>query len=304
MNGKSLFFSLCGLISTHAIATTQLLYCNGCTGGAKQTAAMNTHFVGNVYVGDTATQEVDAFSVYSDINDSVTPHVREWYADAFVPVDPYLSTVNSAITFYKASPVGWKKSMKLTSAGVLSGTGASYTGTPYPDQTKNVYNVIDSGVDQNNLLNWTSSSMQAMISDFLRGQLVRLTSEFHVVDQNALPSITVTITFADTSKINVLVDYSTSPTSYTIDPKSGRDSHNNNVPATKQAATCSTGGQNGICTYDFDGPGNPTDRQHWQQRMILLGVQVSGGPGSGGKWACVVTGEGENTVYSCSYEPG
>jgi len=300
----SLLFVALSLISLNASAVTQvpLIWCNGCTASAKQTAAMNLHMPGTVYVGDTTAQRVDAFNVWSDINDSVTPYVREWNADTTSTAEPYLSTAQRMIAFYNAAPKGWKKNLTITTAGTVSGTGVNESYISYSDRSKNVYNVIDPGVDQNNLKLWIGNTLTAFFQGAVEGAL-QIAEAFHVVDANAITKVVVTVKFDDGSQIDVDVDYSTTTISYKIDSTTGIDSHHNNVPPTLAAATCSIGGDHGICTYDFDGPGNPSGKQNWQSRMTLLGVTVQSAPTSGGHWACVKTGDGPSAVYSCQWVP-
>lgn len=301
-------------VNAHAVTQLPLLWCDNCTDSQKASATLTYPAGSLVYVADAINQTVDSYQVYTDsrYNSAIMSSAQKqgimpaaiaskaalWFA----PTEPYRSYANSLIAFYSLAPKGWYKSIKLATTGVLTHGGAYDLSAPYSDRTINVYDVIDPGPNQNNLTSWIANSTGSWMNQ-QSVNLTNLASAFHIVDNNRLPKFEITIKFDDGSQINVKVDLSTTNPHYTIDPKTGIDSHHNNVPATRAAATCSTTGDPGICNYSFDGPGNPTDKQDWQSRMTLLGVTVQGGASSGGHWACTVTGEGPNAVYSCQWFP-
>ena len=306
MKGKLLCSTLIlmGAVQAHATTLLPLAFCTGCSAAQEESTALSMG-LGNVYVADVQARTVNAYSVYADVDDSTRPPTHVRYADLTPGSEPYLSAARGAVNFYNMAPKGWTKSLNLSTSGVLSGSGVNDIVVPYSDGTKNVYNVIDPGVPQNSLTNWVKNSAGSYANGYMMN-FIGLAGTFHVVDMTAVQKIVITVTFQDGSKIDIDADFSTTNPTYTVDPKSGRDSHGNNVPATRQAATCSTGGQNGICTYNFDGPGNPTDLPNWTQRMQRFGVTIgTGGTGGSphGTWACVSTGEGENTVYYCQFIP-
>jgi hypothetical protein len=168
----------------------------------------------------------------------------------------------------------------------------------YPDQMKNVYDVINPGPNQNFLTSWASHEMDSVMNRWSIDLM-----NFLAGDISKLPRLNVIVKFDDGSRIMVDADRRTVHANYTVDENSGRDSHNNYVPATQAAATCSTGGKHGICRYSFDGDGNPNDKKRWERQMTLLGVTIQGGAGSGEHWACIMSGEESNAVYLCRRFP-
>ncbi|HEX6834793.1 MAG TPA: hypothetical protein VF132_14745 [Rudaea sp.] len=289
--------------AVHAVPQLPLLYCNSCSEAAKENLALDQPAGTKVYISDLVTQTVEAYSVTTDRDDSKSPPRQVKIADSIAPSEPYLSTAKAAIAFYHQAPIGWTKHLTLTTAGTISGTGASDIVTSYPDKTKNVYNVILPGRDQNVLTDWTKNSLAQFVNSAAEN-VISLAANFHIVDLSTVTKFVITVKFEDGSHVDIAVDYSVTNPRYSIDPKSGRDSHNNNVPTTREAATCVSDGGHGACTFDFDSPtGNPGDRSSWATLMTMLGVGVGAGSSAGGHWACTSAGEGASAVYSCQEVP-
>ncbi|TLY50195.1 MAG: hypothetical protein E6K53_11335 [Gammaproteobacteria bacterium] len=282
-----------------------------------QDAAKNaTGPSGTVYVGNVTARIVQAYNVYTETDDSHYPYTHVKIADPVSGTSPYQDVGNSLIAFYYSAPVGWSKSYaadldgnvaassallavkaqaaKSTTVRVTNRSGAKPQGlySPYPNSNINVYDIINPGVGQNNLTDWASGLAGTFMNGF--GQdLVNLAATFKLADLSHDYKIEIQINFNDGSHITLKEDFSTTNPKITVDPTSGRDSHNNNVPSM-------TDPNAGISTYDFSGPGNPTDYWNWRSQMALLGFQISDTPSSGTHgWACTVTGSGPSAVYSC-----
>lgn len=300
--GGLLFSSICANANTVPLA-----WCDGCTATQMQDTAKAQVGAagGTVYVGNLSTRAVQAYYVHTEVDDTGSPpypHIK--HADPVIGTSPYQDVGNALISYYYAAPAGWEKSLGANLGGSFSGPQANFISAPYGnDRNINVYDVINPGVAQNNLTDW-AKGWKTTYMNYIGVNLTGVLQAFKAVDTSHLPSIRVEITFNDGSRITLKEDFTTDPPTVTADETSGRDSHNNNVPATKAAATCN----GGVCTYSFDGPGNPTDFQNWNKQMNLLGFTVVGGSGSTGGgsggwhgWACVKSGDGEKAVYTCTY---
>ncbi len=304
---KHLFTTAALLLAATASVRAEmptLIYCNGCD-DAEESAAAVSAGLGTVYVSDLVAKSVNAYSVFIDVDDSTRPPARIKEASRITPTEPFLTVAKGANAFYNYGAKGWNKSVTLTSSGKFTGLGAADVVSAYPDPNKNVYDFIDPGPTQNSLISWTKNGTSQVMNRIAIG-LIDIAATFHIVDSAAVPKLKIEVDFSDGSHISIDADFSTTNALFTVDPKSGLDSHGNNVPATKEAATCSTNGVHGICRFNFDGPGNPSDRGDWENRMWMLGVQVdsgsSGGGSSGhGTWACVKSGDGADAVYTCEF---
>jgi hypothetical protein len=263
------------MYASHAMAVTQtaLVWCDACTEAQKQTAARNQTPDQVVYVGDLSARNVRAYYVWLESDDSHTPPVRVKHADPTALQAPYQSAAGALIDFYFASPVGFKKQVTFN----------------YPDQNTNVYDVVISGPDQNNLTDWVSRQSYS-VSVEIRDRLVNVGSIFHISDASRIPTVEFTIGFTDGSYIDVQVDLSATNPRYKVVANSGRDSHNNNVLSTPSSAPQK---------FNFSSPGNVSDAADWLRQMGYLGY--SGGGGGGGVWVCTMKGGGSEPVtYKCA----
>lgn len=286
-----------------------LVWCEGCTSAQMQDTAKGAVASGTVYVGNPQAGIVQAYDVYSDVNDiGQPPYPRVKVADPVKGDAAYLEAAKGLVQYYNVAPVGWHKTVfaKLQPKTLVDAYGSTVgrLNSNYPDPDKNVYDTINPGVDQNNMKDYISSEVGSYAN--VLGMVGRFLAGVRVVDGSKVPAMQITVVFNDGSHIDVMVDFSTfyinDPTKIKVDvdDKSGVDSHNNNVPSMNADPDSAKG------TYRFNGPGNPTDQARWTQQMQWIGYGVGAGGGTGGTgtwhgWACVSTGSGENKVYTCTY---
>jgi hypothetical protein len=279
-----------------------LVWCDGCSTAQQATLAGAQVTSGTVYVGNTDAGTVHAFNVYIDENDGTSPPTRTKVADPVAGTSPYNQVGQAMINFHRQSPQGWHKSVVLTLDGNMRGAPyAKSLSVPYPDPTANVYTVINSGPNQVKLTNWAGGLVSTAFNA-AGSFLSSIGASFKLADVAHAPKIEVEVEFNDGSHIDLNEDFSSTNPKITVDNTSGIDSHNNHVPATRSAATCSAGGDHGVCEYSFNGPGNAGDYQNWKNQMGLLGVSVGGSSSGGGQWACVKVGDGDSAVYTCTYQ--
>lgn len=253
--GISLFLAC---VSAHAAVRPTLLWCDGCTAPQKRAKAATQPVGDTVYVGDTVANTFVAYSVGLLLDDTYSPP-RQVVSPHTIAADPALNSIEDALLdFYHAAPVGWHKSLQES----------------YPEQFINVYDVVPIGPAQNNLLDWVSNQTGVRLNE-IPIRVEQCVSFFRIGDASKMPTIRITVTFVDNSKIDIDVDYSTTNADFKIVENSGRDSHNNVVLSHR----VSTPGQ-----FDFRGPGNPSDYIDWQHWMTQLGYGI---PVSAGYyWAC------------------
>ena len=291
-------------VSVHAQTTPPVLvWCNGCGEAQKQDLAKHQYSnlqTGIVYVGDLNIRSYTAYDVYTDIDDShgAPPYPRIKYATATTPQSPYKDIVGAVIGYYYSGPVGWHKGIKIGTNGQVTGPVANTLTAPYDNPNVNVYDVINPGAAQNKLTDWVGKQAGTALN-YASHFMDTLGASFKLVDLSNAPTIQIEIQFSDGSHITVNEDFSSTNPKMLVDETSGRDSHNNNVPGMTSNKNADIG------TYDFDGPGNPTDYARWQQQMQWLGYTINtttgGSAGGWHGWACVKTGSGENEVYTCTY---
>lgn len=274
-------------ISAHAVGPTgpiTLTWCDSCTDAQMQQIATNVGYGDLIYV---LNGPANIYHVYS-------MGIANGHLTA-LPASGYFTNNNVAaglLSFYQAQPAGWHKSFLSNIHGNFEGTALSMS-LPYSHPSINVYDVINAGPEQNYLTDWLLGAPGTLGNQVSNG-LLNMASSFKLVDSSKLPTIEITVLFNDGSKITVKEDFSTTVAKATVDITSGRDSHNNNVPASKVAGVGS-----GVGMYNFSGPGNPTDSDSWRRQMGLFGYSFSG---SGLQWACTVVapvGGSGDAVYTC-----
>jgi hypothetical protein len=278
-----ILFGTLGFAET-ASAVPDLVWCQHCSPQQQAHAAIAAG-IGTVYVGDAVNKTINAYNVYTDVDDSKTPPVRTKVADLVAPDKTLVADLGNAIKFYNVQPVGWNK---------------HYNADVDVTKWKSVYNIINSGPNQNQFVNWTNGYAVVsadMVS--LLGDVVQSLATFHLVDQSAGPGLTGTYTFSDGSHVDFTFDPVTGKLK--LDPSTARDSHNNDVPyLVTDGQIHNLGGE-----HDFNAnAGSPTDQQNFLNQLGRLAVQIihtgnGGSPHHG--WACTKSGDGPDAVWTCQY---
>lgn len=276
-------------ISAHAQGNQPaLMWCDGCSDAQKKALVLST-WQESLYIADLTAHSVRAYQIVNFDNGPKKPGTQpspdDPYAAEVTAVSPYKDAGNALVSFYYASPVGWSKGLNANSAGVVrSSDGVQRaTGVPYSKPGVNVYDVVLPGPDQNNLTDWVEGLTSAFLNS-IPANVEAIASTFKIIDAGRMPLVQFTINFDDGSHIDVKEDFSTASAKATVVPDTGRDSHNNNVPSTKQSAL---GGAQGASVYKFGGGGNPSDYGNWLNMMNLWDIPVTGGGG------------GTETTYKC-----
>lgn len=280
---------LAGLaISAEAETPPVLVWCDGCSDAQMQQTAKSAIGSGTVYVGNINSRTVQAYSVYSESETNLKAggtgdSLLVKQADPIPGTAPYQATAEALVTYYYAAPVGWGKAFTATTDGkVRSMDGVQRaSGVSYPVPGVNVYDVVLPGAEQNDLTNWveglTSSSLNSIPAN-----IESMASTFKLIDAGHMPTVQFRINFDDGSHIDIKEDFSTADAKASVVDDSGRDSHNNNVPSSKDSAV---GGRHGASTYRFSGPGNSTDHQNWLDHMNLWDIPVTTS-GTGNNYKC------------------
>jgi hypothetical protein len=268
--------------NVHA-AKPLLVWCQGCSAIQRQDLARKQGAGNTVYVGDTVNKSVTAFDVYIDVEDTV-PVTRKKVADEIAPNQQLVSAIDSGIAYYNTIPVGWHKRLHANA-------------DDYSSSLQSVYDVIDAGPRQNQLLDWLNGGSSWSTDAYLLTGWVRTGfAMFHLVDLSAAPTLGGTIHFADGSQVDGYYDNVTGKIK--IDPDSARDSHHNSVPYLgSDGRIHNLGGQ-----HEFDATtGNPADIQNFLDQLSLLHVPIIVGGDSAPHhgWACTKSGEGPDAVYTC-----
>jgi len=260
---KIVFALVLFAVSPAVFAKPLLLWCDSCTNDQKKGMALAQAVGEVVYVGDVIGRTFKAYRVSIRLDDHYNPPLQIKIAPEIL-IDPdYADVLNALLDFFAYAPAGWAKNLAMH----------------YPNQDVNVYDVVFRGPQQNNLLDWVAGAGSANLND-IADRLISVASAFRIVDQTKVPKITYVITFWDGSKITVSVDFSTENAVYEVVPDSGRDSHNNTVLSIPS---------NSPIQFDFNGPGNPTDRDMWQNIMQLHGYGIPVQQG---------------VMYACTRDPG
>lgn len=263
------FLSLAFAFGAPALAIPPtLVWCNNCTDLQKRAMALESPIGTTVYVGDLVHRNENAYYIDSAYNEENPPRLVK-VPERFTPVAPQTGMIDALIDFYYVGTPGWQK------AGSFQ----------YPSNSINVYDVVDTGPDQNNLTDWVSRQPGTVPVELL-DRLAQLATVLKIADLNAVPKTTYTITFTDGSSIKVTVDYGSTNPEYVVVANSGRDSHNNTVLSNHS---------NNLVRFDFSGPGNFNDFNDWLSRMGLLGYSIPVTPGA--YWACTNSAAGYHCVH-------
>jgi hypothetical protein len=254
----ALVLLLGGTAAQAATIKPTLMWCDGCTAPQKRSMAGTRPIGETVYIGDNTANSFSAYFVDLLLDDSYNPP-RQVKSPHLTTLDPSYNDLDDALLdFYDHAPVGWHKSLQAT----------------YPVTPINVYDVVVVGPAQNNLLDWVSNDV-GMIMNQIPIRIEQMLSFFTIADASKMPSIRVTVTFTDGSKIDVDVDYSTTNPDFKVVENSGRDSHNNVVLSRRTSAPTN---------FDFSGSGNPSDYLDWVHWMQQLGYGIPVSQGM--TWAC------------------
>lgn len=221
------------------------------------------------------TKTFQAFHVRVESDNAYTPPKETTHADP-QPTDSWHTEVGlQLINFYLATPKGFRKSLDIS----------------YPPASINVYNVIFAGPSQNKLTDYVSQLIEPMFEEFT-ASIIYIVSAFKVVESSKVPAIEIAVQFTDGSHIDVLVEYNTTNPKYKVVANSGRDSHNNNVLASKSSEPQ---------TFGFNGVGNVTDASAWRRNMGYIGYTGLTGQRSGGEWVCTMrSGGSAPATYHCA----
>ncbi|MEP6485378.1 MAG: hypothetical protein ABJB01_13085 [Rudaea sp.] len=256
-----------------------LLFCHGCTPGQLDSAILaDPSPIGTIiYVGDTASGAIGAYHVYADVDDSRHPPVHTRQIEN-VSANPSLTAgINSGIQFYNMAPIGWHKRYNEN----------------YPDTSKNIYNFVDAGPDQNAFNASVNTGMTGL--NVAGKQFGVIMSQVHLGDPSTIADVTTTEAFADGSHVNLVWDKSSG--TQKLDPDSARDSDYNNIPYVgADGKIHSLGGKHAFS----DDTHGVTNYNNFIRQVTSLGVAIvpsAPGGGSGGGttthgWICT---EDENT---------
>ena len=287
-----LLIGLLALSSSSAFATgADMIWCHNCSSADVEANVLNDKSpLGTIiYVGDTATNAVGAYYVYADVDDSKHPPQHVKYVANTTADSSTVELIHASIDFYNTSPVGWHKAITV-----------AYHGS---DDFKTVYQVVDTGHDQNIFNAWLNSNLATSLGTAL-GNATQLVSALHLIDQTALPSFAQTVFFADGSHIDGVFDRTTG--TLKADPTTARDADNNNIPYLgADGKIHNLGGH-----FNFDDPRfGAQDEQNFLKKLQQLNVEVWGagghGSGTGGgvvvPWVCVTSTDDEgNLLYTCT----
>lgn len=210
---------------------------------------------------------------------------------------------SNAMQFYYTEPAGWKKQYDIQFIDPTNPQSLAYRkfyrdgrfvpqASPgiigplqivpvvdFPDPNANVYDVAGIGAKQNQFLDYFLSpgGQQFQVAS---NYLLKVVSFVRLFDAEKLPATAINVTFADGSKIRIMLDTSTTSPHYVIDESSGRDSHGNFVPIRQSQL------QDVRSTFSFGGAGNPNDRPNSYQQLRWLGIDMGGVSPSAESWGC------------------
>lgn len=298
------------LFSGHAVASTDLFWCNGCTTAQKMGMAKinGAGASKTLFIGDITTKTLNKYLTYyvqdtPGTNPKCDPdagHCGHWEtSDQSSSVSSSeLSIFNSLVNFYSTAPVGWKKfryyqivnpvnpslamveevSRSYGVSSISNGMIVAASGNPYevvtnyPEPTINAFDVVYQGPQQNYLLGFAGTHYgSATFSEVMNDLAI-----FHVVDSSAVPTIEETYRFADGSLISVVMDYKTTAHKWSIKPHSAYDKYNNSIPQNQDEVASGPNGTREVFDYSKPGATGDLNRLLSQLRGMGLSVQGSG----------------------------
>lgn len=318
----TMLFCFTTFFVSQSIATTYIP-CDGCSFSQMSNVAVS-HGVGRVLVGNVPGNTMQAFRVYlapqPKVMSRVSNNKNTLFADLSSTSAQEAAAFSAYVEFHNAAPVGYNKHYELRivnpgepvgvpnslavkrlgdlihsdtqSYGPMSVPSPGGGTVDYPTPGTNVYNVINSGPQQNAFLQWLAHLTVFGISN-QTGKLVQAAGILHITDSSYAPQLSFTVTFTDGSHIGVYADTKQAPIQLVVNEDSGVDSHGNNVPATEEAVTGS-----GTQMYDFTKSGNETDHANMYQQITRFGVNLS--PNLW-QYACVSSGAGVGRRADCKW---
>jgi hypothetical protein len=321
MKIRTLALAALAFASQSAMATTDLYWCDGCN----EVLAAQQHGTGYqkyIFIGNLKNKTLHKYFTYWVQDESgQNPDCEDTGIKCghFVTVNKTSSITssekkafNSLVSFYYDAPVGWKKhkylqivnpvnpSMQvmaqlgvekrtLSNGQLLNEDGNPYeVVTDYPNPNASVFDVINQGPVQNDMIGWAGTHY----SSATFAELINDLGLFHVTNADAPPTVEWTIKFADKSMISITMDFKSSAHKWTIKPNSAFDARNNSIPRNMNEVAAGPVGSREI--FDYTRPGPSGDLNRLLSQLRGMGVPVSGSTGA--VLACVRTPSG----VSCS----
>ncbi|NII12154.1 hypothetical protein [Oleiagrimonas sp. C23AA] len=280
---KRIFLIFCFIFLPFDAMAIPYIPCDGCT-NAQMIAAAKSHGVGLVVVGDVISKGAVKYRVYQDYQPQVVMNSRRpsLYVDYEVMTDAEVSAFSAVVHFYQGSPEGYSKNINyrivgsnqvmITDKGSVRpfSTPETAVNLVYPNPDVNIYDVINPSPAQNQFLDSINRSPGFTMNNL--AHLAESAASVFTFVKDA-PRIQATVTFRDGSHVGIYIANQGGTDQLMVNEKSGVDSHGNNVPATVSAVT---GGDTGADsqTYDFSGPGNPTDQQNMWDQIGRFGIPI------------------------------
>lgn len=253
-----------GVGNVDAAPRLPLKWCNGCTDAYKKNTAESMG-LGHVLVGDLNVESLQAFNVANQkIGEDEAGHpIYRKVASPIGLTSPYIEAGETLFDFHATPVAGWRKDRVVD----------------YPDPNVNVYDVVNSGPDQNRVIAWLPAQY-TIINANLTQRLNELGEVVQILDASAWPKVDVIVKFKDESQIRFSIDYSTDNPAYKEVKDSGIDDHMNTVLNEKR---------NTPVQFDLRGATDAEARQ-WAQQMTWLGYL--GASTVRATWACTKSAAG------------
>lgn len=262
-------------------ATENLVASGGTRGGANLIADL----------GNLTPSESAAFSAYARFHNYSPVGYHKQINLFVVPVGVAVGVANS--------PGKVASTDRMVVKDQVAGKSAIYGMTPmsvpapgggtvsYPTPGVNAYSVINSGPTQNAFLTWVAGLSSFNVENMINTGLSAL-AVFDITDVDSVPVVSITVTFADGSHVDVYIDNTQQPPQVKLNPNTAVDSHGNNIPASASAVA-----GNGRQEYRFTGAGAGSDKGNMGSQIGFFGIIVpaslhySCGSVNGGPIQCV-----------------